>query len=147
MPEPIDDYIRDNRGRYTREAIRENLITAGHDPTAVDQGWSRAEAVNAAESVPKGLSSRYWRLAIGAHLAAFVLVFLYLLTRPYAWNYLAGQIALVLLAIELLIGVRISGKRGRRLLATRGLAALSGPLISALVVGGSCLATARILGV
>ena len=41
----IDEYIRANRGRYTREAITQQLCTAGHDPADVEAAWVRvAEA-------------------------------------------------------------------------------------------------------
>ncbi len=35
-PDLIDEYIRQNRGRYTTEAIRDQLVAAGHDRGAVD---------------------------------------------------------------------------------------------------------------
>lgn len=35
-PTAIEDYIKANRGTYTDQAIREQLIAAGHDPAAVD---------------------------------------------------------------------------------------------------------------
>jgi hypothetical protein len=35
----ITDYIRANGTKYTREAIREQLIAAGHDPVQIDGVW------------------------------------------------------------------------------------------------------------
>ena len=35
-PDPIVEYIRANRTSYTRDAMRDRLIDAGHDPAAVD---------------------------------------------------------------------------------------------------------------
>jgi hypothetical protein len=42
MDERIDDYIRANRAKYTREAIRAQLISAGHDAAAVDSALDRS---------------------------------------------------------------------------------------------------------
>jgi len=40
-PTAIDDYIRVNRGTYTDDAIREMLITVGHEPAAIEEGFRR----------------------------------------------------------------------------------------------------------
>jgi hypothetical protein len=42
-PRAIDDYIRENNTKYNAQAIREQLIAAGHDPSAVDEAMSRAD--------------------------------------------------------------------------------------------------------
>ena len=42
---PIDDYIAANRGAYTDEAIRDNLVSAGHDPAAIEEGFRRSGAL------------------------------------------------------------------------------------------------------
>lgn len=39
MDPRIVDYILANQGGSTREAIREELIKAGHDPAEVDRAW------------------------------------------------------------------------------------------------------------
>ena len=44
MDPRIADFIRDNRRRYTREAIRQQLIQAGHDPAAIDATWAALDA-------------------------------------------------------------------------------------------------------
>jgi hypothetical protein len=40
MDARIDDYIRENRQKDTREAIRDQLVTAGHDPAQIDEAWA-----------------------------------------------------------------------------------------------------------
>lgn len=40
-PTSIDDYIRTNRGTYTDDAIRDTLVSAGHDRLAVDAAFRR----------------------------------------------------------------------------------------------------------
>jgi hypothetical protein len=46
MDEQIAKYIREHRGRYTREAVTKQLLAAGHDAQAIDATWT---AVNAAD--------------------------------------------------------------------------------------------------
>lgn len=41
MDPRIDEYIRENRERYTGDAIRGQLIASGHDPQAVDEAIQR----------------------------------------------------------------------------------------------------------
>lgn len=52
--ERVDEYIRLNRDRYTREAIRQQLTAAGHDPAAVDAAWERLVASSPASSQTVG---------------------------------------------------------------------------------------------
>ncbi len=40
-PGPIDQYITANRGTYADQAIRERLVSAGHDPAAIDEAFGR----------------------------------------------------------------------------------------------------------
>jgi hypothetical protein len=44
MTDDLEGYIRDNRGRYTDQAIRDRLVEAGHDPDEVDAALARAPA-------------------------------------------------------------------------------------------------------
>jgi hypothetical protein len=49
--DPIREYILANRDKYTKEAIRDQLLAAGHDQTAIDHAW---QAVGAdASSTPE----------------------------------------------------------------------------------------------
>jgi hypothetical protein len=57
MDPRIDEYIRSNRATYTREAIRAQLVNAGHDPADVDAAWDRVEA-GPAPSGPVGWNAR-----------------------------------------------------------------------------------------
>jgi hypothetical protein len=41
-PAAIDDYIKAYRGTYTDEAMRENLLAAGHELAAIDEAFMRA---------------------------------------------------------------------------------------------------------
>jgi hypothetical protein len=72
--EQIADYIQQNRDRYTREAITDQLIKAGHNPSAIEEAWAMS---NAALEAAADARPRYGRftlalLAIGG-LATFVI--------------------------------------------------------------------------
>ena len=41
MGDPIEDYIRANRELYPRATISDQLLAAGHDPTAIEAAWDR----------------------------------------------------------------------------------------------------------
>jgi hypothetical protein len=48
----IDDYIRANRERFSRQALDEKLRAAGHDDAAIEAAWARAAAGDGAAGVP-----------------------------------------------------------------------------------------------
>ncbi|MEX0626987.1 MAG: hypothetical protein WD402_10615 [Chloroflexota bacterium] len=50
MNEQIRDYIQENRQKYTREAIRDQLIAAGHDAAQIDGAWALEMASPASQS-------------------------------------------------------------------------------------------------
>jgi hypothetical protein len=72
----VDEYIRANRDRYTREAITQQLIAAGHDRATVDAAWERADADASADPAPAGWRPGWWillgLLVLGAIGAALV---------------------------------------------------------------------------
>jgi len=57
-PSVIDGYIKANRGRYTDEAIRKTLTSAGHDSGAVEEAFQRVTAPRLAS----GLIREAWIL-------------------------------------------------------------------------------------
>jgi hypothetical protein len=141
MKPEIEDYLRENGTRYTSEALRQQLIAAGHDPTEVDAALRETEASRAPQlAEARSGRRRFWLWAIGLHIAALVVATVWFLLGSTSGAYIA--IALVVLALVLLIGLTISGLIGRALIG-RGMAvALVLPLISALLIGGTCMAMA-----
>jgi len=72
-PTAIDDYIQANRGTYTDEAIRDNLVSAGHDPLAVEAALRRTGPGTAWNPEPQpaatgGLMAEAWILFIACGL-------------------------------------------------------------------------------
>lgn len=73
MDPRIDEYIRQNRDRYTREAIRDQLIAAGHDPAAIDKALDEAwsESPNPLTAVRRTAERMQNGWAIFLYLAGF----------------------------------------------------------------------------
>ena len=117
MTEPMDDYIRQNRGRYTDEAIREQLIVAGHDPAAINEVWGRLEAEH--PTVAAGWRVPRWMFAVlvvGGSVGAGVAW----AGQPYGAGGIAPFAYLVIASIALLIGRWVASlvDRGSVLLAS-----------------------------
>ena len=135
----IESYLREHGARYTTEALRMQLITAGHDPAEIDAALretDEARALRLAET--RALRSRFWCFAMGLHLAALAVAVIWVLQGS---NAIYAFAVVLVLGLTLLIGLGISGLIGRSLLGRSGLAvALVVPLISALLLGGWCMA-------
>ena len=55
MNQQLLDYLRENRSRYTREALRRTLVDAGYVPAEVDEAFAALEAEEAGgPSAPTG---------------------------------------------------------------------------------------------
>ena len=69
-PEPkpeVLDYIRANRGTYTREAIERELREAGHDQEAIDAAWRAFPPEEASAPLPTRqvvATVQFWALLI-----------------------------------------------------------------------------------
>lgn len=48
----IEEYIRANRQRYTRDAVTERLRAAGHDPAEIEAAWAVVEGATASAPPP-----------------------------------------------------------------------------------------------
>ncbi|HEV8252676.1 MAG TPA: hypothetical protein VGQ66_04770 [Candidatus Limnocylindria bacterium] len=113
MDPKIRDYIQDHRERYTREAIRSQLIAAGHDPAAIDQAldkaWSEPARIRADGGGAAGQVQTGW--AILLYLAGFSVPIWFLVSSMTsrslspAWT-IGGVVFLVLYAVIGLLVVR-----------------------------------------
>jgi hypothetical protein len=149
MDPRIVDYIRDNRRRYTREAIFQQLIDAGYTPEAIQATWAALETPDPDATVGEGFWSRFWVYLIGANVVVFLGVVL--LTGMLGSG--GGPILAVILGIALAIGGLIAwaivaatgpAKMGRGTALAVGAII---PLAFALLIGGSCYALVGGLGV
>jgi hypothetical protein len=141
MDPRIADFIRENRKRYTREAIRQQLVDAGHDPADVDAVWEMLHAPDPDEAgvAGEGFWGRFWLYLIGLNVAVFLLVVLS--TGALAFG---GVVLAIVLAIALGIGALISwgivaatgpAKMGRTTAMVVGGVI---PLVFAFLIGGTC---------
>jgi len=138
MRPEIEAYLRDNGARYTPQALRRQLITAGFEPAEIDAALKETEAARAPRfAETSALRSRFWLWAFLVNVATLVLVLLVVLQGDNAS--FTGVVAVVL-GIALLIGLGISGLIGRALLGNGMAVALIVPIIVAIVLGGTCAA-------
>jgi len=103
MDPKIDDYIWENRERYTREAIREQLVAAGHDPAAVDAAWDRVAGEPAAPTRPIGWRPRGREFFLLVVLGAISMVFVWA-DEPYGAGAIAPVVYIFLASIGFAIG-------------------------------------------
>lgn len=149
-PDPIVEYIAANRSQYTRNAMRDRLIDAGHDPAAVDAALDADARSAGAAAPPSGWAAQNPRfIAATLVFAAYVgmwIVFA-LLTNweapPYV-TFTTWAFALVLGLFGLVSLVYI-GMTKR--LTTGGQAAILGamiiPLVLLLILAGICVPFTR----
>lgn len=129
MDDPIRDYITANRDKYTKEAIREQLLAAGHDIASVDEAWQQIEAVG------KPATPSRWRSGITAYVMVwFVLGLLPLL--------LVARSRPLVIPAYLVIGA-VLGYLVTRFHVTGWWWLLAAPLVPWLVAG-TCLAATTI---
>jgi hypothetical protein len=140
MKPEIESYLREHGDRYTEAALRDQLLQAGHPAEEVDAALRERAAAHAAQAHEPGVRRRFWRWAWGLHIAAWLLLGLWvLLQEEGTFRYGENSIGLVILGIALLIGLAISGFIGRAIAERTSLAAgLVVPAISAVLLAGSC---------
>lgn len=142
MKPEIESYLREHGDRYTDDALREQLLQAGHTQEDVDTALQERAAGRAATATAPEARGRFWKLTWALHVAAWGLLALWvLLQEPGTFRYGEGGIGLVVLAVTMLIGIGVSGLIGRGS-ATRGnlAVALVVPAISAVLLAGTCFA-------
>ena len=145
MRPEIRQYLEEHGREYTPEATRRALVEAGHDPAEVDAALSewRDELGRPPTDARTRRSFEMW--AAGIHAAVFVLLVLAFTVGGVMGAY--GIIAVSIVLVVLFIGWLISAVIGRRLLPGSGLGvALIAPVVSALLIGGTCLAMTGGLG-
>lgn len=145
MDPRIADFIRDNRRRYTREAIRQQLIEAGHDPAAIDATWAALDAPDPDATAGEGFWSRFWLFLLGLNGAVFLLVFL---TTGMVNNFVLAVVLAIALIIGALMAWGVVAATGPTKLGRTTAMVIGGviPLVFALLIGGSCYALVGAIG-
>ena len=94
----LDDYLRANRDRFTREALTKTLVDAGHDPAAVEAAWTRVGSGSIDHWAPSGGAVEPTRgeVGLGTRLLVVLAVLVY-----------GGAIGLAVLAISFGGGVSV----------------------------------------
>jgi hypothetical protein len=143
MDPRIADYIRSNRGRYTREAISQQLEEAGYDGAAIEATWEQL-AAEGSSSVGEGknLSMYVWILYwLGAGIIAAITVLATVGSgggpgfTGFGFGWLIAYLLLTYLPARVVARARPSSTAGM-------LAVIVGvPLIVVLIGGGICLGT------
>jgi hypothetical protein len=141
MNPEIKAYLDEHGATYTSEALRRALMDAGHDPATVDIALREWQASRAGSDHRREDRRTFGRWAFALHLGALVAMFALVVLLKGTSAIGLAVIAAVVLGIALLIGWAISSLIGRALLPRFGLViALVVPLISALALGGTCVA-------
>lgn len=139
MKPEIESYLREHGDRYTPEALRQQLIDAGHAPDEVDAALAEWRSQRAAIPGTEEEKRRFMRLTWLIHGVVLAAAFVWFMVATGGDSNTALLLALVL-GIVLLIGVGISSVIGKMLVRGPGLSvALVVPVVSALLIGGSCI--------
>ena len=145
MDPRIADFIRDNRRRYTREAIRQQLIEAGHDPAAIDATWAALDAPDPDATAGEGFWSRFWLFLLGLNGTIFLLVFL---STGMVNNFVLAVVFAIALIIGALMAWGVVAATGPAKLGRTTAMVIGGviPLIFAVLIGGTCYALVGAIG-
>ena len=146
--DPIRDYILANRDRYTRGAIREQLIAAGHDAEDVDRIWEELGPTEERPSRFNGLAIfAVVLLVIGAAVGAFGGLLIASLNASYSGSDTGVvRFFLVYAAFYLVIG-SILVWVATRIRASDGVQLLLGVLLIPVYIGlmfGTCVAAVNL---
>ena len=148
MDPRIEEYIRANRRKYTREAITKQLEEAGHDRAAIDATWAALESRDPDETVGQAFWGRFWLFVLALNAGALLLV------GAFSGLLIGGGalFVLVILGVALAIGALIAWGIVALTHPTemgRGTAMLVGglvPLLFTFLIAGSCYALVAGLG-
>ena len=152
MDQRIADFISANRRKYTREAIRQQLLDAGYTPESIDATWAILDTPDPDEAgvAGEGFWGRFFIFLIGLNVGVFLLVALLtgmLGAAGQGGIGLAGVLA-VALGIGALISWGIVAAVGPEKLGRTSAMVIGGivPLLFALLIGGSCYALIGAIG-
>jgi hypothetical protein len=152
MDQRIADFISANRGKYTREAIRQQLIDTGYSPEAIDATWAILDTPDPDEAAVagEGFWGRFFLFLIGLNVAVFLLVALStgMLSAGQGGGFALAGVFGVALGIGALISWGIVAAVGPEKLGQTSATVIGGlvPILFALLIGGSCFALVGSIG-
>jgi hypothetical protein len=139
MKPEIQSYLEEHGARYTPEALRQALLDGGFEPAEVEAALREWDARAVQAGVRTDDRRRLWVFTVGVHVAVLLAIGALSLAIG-SWAELGG-LAIGILAVVLAVGVGLSGAVGRAALRRNTLMiAMVVPVVSALLIGGSCLA-------
>ena len=142
----IADYISANRGKFTREAITQQLLESGYEREAIDATWAVLDTPDPDDVVGERFWGRFWIYLIRLNVVAFLLVSLATTMIPNG----AGLAAIlgIALAIGALISLGIVAVTRPARLGRGAAIAIGGivPLIFTFFIAGSCYALVQSFG-
>ena len=144
MDPKIADFIRANRGQYTREAIRQRLIEAGHKAEEVDWTWDRLAEIE--PLAPPGPSGFRWYVWILFGLCAVLIGIPTVISGGQGSGFAPFGIAwlLVFVLIAIWPAMWFARQRPNSALGWTGMI-LVVPLVFLLIGGGVCFATVVVI--
>jgi hypothetical protein len=150
-PEPTSDlvaYLRTNSGRYTREALTQRLVAAGHGPEAIAAAWAVIEVEDDAAGV-RDRRGQTAAIIATAYFVTWLLVVVLAIIPSGGGTYspvvlLAGVLA-VALFIPGIIAVAIAKSAGwlRRASVSRVVAFSFLPLLILFALAGTCVSVTQ----
>ena len=144
MNSEIARYIVENRGTYTRDAIRRQLVDAGHDPAEIDETWRALESGEARVT----LSRRFWLGFLTYVILLYGLTFLafeYVSTLSEDTYGVGTMILFLMLVVGLIISVALVHRNRPVMLGLAGglLTAILLPFVVLVIISGLCVVVAR----
>jgi hypothetical protein len=144
MSHELDRYLRENRTRYTRDALTAQAIEAGHDPAALAEAWRR---IDADEGGQLPMSPGRPPATVGGAVSGLVIGVVFVAASYSIIFGLPAGGLLVEIALSILVGIfvwRYLRRHSPVAGETFGWVALVGCVVPLLVVGavaGYCLVT------
>lgn len=142
MDQRIADYVRENRGRYTRQAMIDKLLEAGYSRESIDATLAALDTPDPDSTAGEGFWSRFFPILIGVNVVIFVAVALLSGFLAGPAPAIIGAILLVALAIGAFIAWGIVAATQPTRLNPRTAIVIGTliPVFLALMIGGSCYA-------
>jgi len=142
----IADYISANRGKFTREAITQQLLDSGYEQGSIDATWAVLDTPDPDDVVGEAFWGRFWIYLIGLNVAALLLVSVATQVIPNAVG--VAAVLGVILAIGAAIALGIVALIHPTRLGRGTAIAIGGivPLIFTFLIAGSCYAIMSSLG-